>query len=185
MRITGGKFRKNSLIPPKGAQTRPTSDRVRENIFNILNHAPWSDGIKDRAVLDLFCGTGALGIEAISQGAVFCSFIDKSDTCVRTNIDHFNLHDAARVLKVDALTLRQKPAHIAPARLVFVDPPYGQDLAGSALAQAVRHNWIAPDAICLVEQSKKHPETIPDDLFELLDERTYADTVIRFYRLKS
>ena len=181
MRITSGQYRGKTLKTPKGRDTRPTSDRVRESLFNILNHAKWSHALEDSTVLDLFCGTGALGLEALSHGASFCSFVDKSDACARLNVAELQVTEQTHILKTDALKLPERPSLIKPANFVFVDPPYDKDLGGKALNRALEKNCIAPQSICIIESSKKHPENISDN-FELLDERTYASTMIRCYR---
>src|SRR5882757_11539601 len=130
MRIVGGRLRGRTLAAPKSQNVRPTSDRLRESLFNILLHA-YGDPVSGARVLDLFAGTGALGLEALSRGAVFALFVDDgadARALLRENVEALGLGGATRVFRRDAVKLGDSHP-IAPFSLVFLDPPYGQGLA--------------------------------------------------------
>src|SRR3954469_19223536 len=137
MRIVSGSFRGKTLAAPKGEATRPTSDRAREAIFNILEHAPWSKGVRDARVIDLFAGSGALGFEALSRGAAFCLFVETDEAArgaIRQNVDNMGLFGITRVHRRDATDLGVRPGADGPAfDLAFLDPPYGKGLGERAL----------------------------------------------------
>ncbi|MES1197454.1 MAG: 16S rRNA (guanine(966)-N(2))-methyltransferase RsmD [Pseudomonadota bacterium] len=182
MRIVGGKFRGRALVRPAGRSTRPTSDRAREAVFNILAHAPWSPEIGGRRVLDLFAGSGALGFEALSRGAAFVLFVDTDAAArgaIRENIEALGLFGVSRLHRRDATDLGLKPAGLgAPFDLVFLDPPYGQGLGETALQRIIEGQWIAPDALVVFEcGAEEEPET-PG--FELLDTRDYGAAKVLF-----
>jgi len=165
--------------------TRPTSDRAREAVFNILHHAKWrkTDILENARVADVFAGTGALGLEALSQGAAEAVFIEKDAAAARTcqaNIDAMKLGDRARLLKTDALTLALRPATIAARNLVFLDPPYGMGWGGQALRQLAEKDWLEPGAVCLLEMAKKQQEAPPAG-FGQVDERSYGVALVRFF----
>src|SRR5215813_3342294 len=132
MRIVGGTFKGRAIAAPEGRATRPTSDRARESIFNVLAHADWSPGVEGRRVLDLFAGSGALGFEALSRGAAFALFVDTDAAArgaIRENIETLGLFGETRIHRRDATDLGLKPAGVgAPFDLVFLDPPYGKGL---------------------------------------------------------
>lgn len=184
MRITGGQFRGRTLSSPKGLGTRPTSDRAREAVFNILRHAGWlARPLPDEAaVLDVFAGTGALGLEALSQGASHAAFIEndrQAATTCRENIEMLGLQDKASFIACDALHPIPRPEHLTPRDLVFLDPPYGRNLGAAALEKLIQKNWLAEGALCVMEMDKKAPEPLPAQ-FELMDERTYGVALVRF-----
>lgn len=173
MRIVGGRLKGMQLAPlGKGdaaAHLRPTGDRVRENLFNILASRGLPDGAR---VLDLFAGTGALGLEALSRGAAHVTFVDngaKAQALVRANIAKAKAEAEAVLLHRDATRLG--PASGAPATLVFLDPPYGKGLGPGALAAVAKHGWLAPGAILIWEEAV--PQTPPMG-FTLLDLRRYG-----------
>jgi len=183
MRIVGGRHRGRPLIAPAGQQTRPTSDRARQAIFNILEHGTWHEGVLDGAVvLDVFAGTGALGLEALSRGATRAAFIENDRaalTALRANIDKMGEAPRATVLTLDAARPGIKPAHIEPATLIFLDPPYGKGLGAQTLKGLAEGGWLAEGAVCVLEMSRKAPEEIPSG-FCVTDERTYGVAKIMF-----
>lgn len=179
MRIVGGRFRGLGLAAvgkgDPGAQLRPTSDRVRESMFNLLVNGSLGDVVTDAEVLDLFAGTGALGLEALSRGARFATFVENGRVGARLiaeNVAKARVRDQVRVLGCDATRL---PKAERAASLVFLDPPYGKGLGARALASAVAGDWIAPGAIVVWEESA--PQAAPEG-FEVLDERRYGETVV-------
>lgn len=183
MRIVGGKLRGRTLVGPKGQGLRPTADRLRESLFNILIHA-YGDPVNGARVLDLFAGTGALGLEAISRGAAFTLFVDdgaEARALLRANVDALGLGGSTKIFRRDATKLG--PVHpVEPFSLVFADPPYGQGLAEKALASARDGGWLKPDALIVVEESKAAGFRPPDN-FEELERRPYDDTEFVFMRL--
>lgn len=184
MRIIGGEHRGRPLLSPEGRDTRPTSDRARQAIFNILHHAKWlpHPAVENACVLDAFAGTGALGLESLSQGAADAVFLEQAPTALavcKRNIASLGLERQATALKADALTPSQRPASIAPRTLVFLDPPYGKNMGCAALAALVASDWLAPQAVCVLEMDKKRPEPVPDG-FRVEDERTYGIALVRF-----
>lgn len=179
MRIIGGAFRGRRLAQlgkgDAGAHLRPTSDRVRESLFNVLASAH-ADRLEGAQALDLFAGTGALGLEALSRWARHVTFVENGRTALRLlreNIRLCGAEDRTRILTRDAR--RPGPA-LAPCGLVFLDPPYGKGLGEKALAGAMAGGWLAEDALIVWEENA--PVTPPGGL-TLLDERRYGDTVIR------
>jgi 16S rRNA (guanine966-N2)-methyltransferase len=178
MRIVGGEHRGRALAAPEGLCTRPTSDRVRESVFNVLQHAKWLDAAlpEDAHVLDVFAGTGALGLEALSRGASGVVFMENDRAALgalRKNIETLGV--TAKVLACDALA----PPEGTPCGLVFLDPPYGKGLSMRALVALADKGWLAPDAVCVMEMSKKAPEDFPAG-FTLKDERRYGVALVRF-----
>ncbi|SMH59308.1 16S rRNA (guanine(966)-N(2))-methyltransferase RsmD [Azospirillum agricola] len=178
MRIVGGRHRGRRLVAPDGRDTRPTTDRTRESLFNILTHADWAPDIEGAVVLDAFCGTGALGLEALSRGAARCSFLDSGRAAldaVRANVAALGEAEVATVLRADAT----RPPAGQPCALAFLDPPYAKGLAPVALAALSRAGWLANGALAVVEVGEGDPMPAPDG-FTLLDERRYGDTRILF-----
>jgi 16S rRNA (guanine966-N2)-methyltransferase len=178
MRIVGGRLRGRTLSAPKSGTIRPTADRLREALFNILVHA-YDDPVSDARVLDLFAGTGALGLEALSRGAAFALFVDngaEARALLRENVAALGLGGATRVFRRDAAKLGA--AHpLAPFSLAFLDPPYGQGLAEQALAVARDGGWLAPDALAVVEEAAKANFVAPEG-FDELERREYDDTAL-------
>lgn len=184
MRIVSGRFKARALLSPSGKGTRPTSDRARQAIFNILEHAAWRPFIlpENAYVLDIFAGTGALGLEALSRGAADIIFIENDRAAVTAclgNIDSFGVKGETRLMKADALHPPPLPAGAAPRNLVFLDPPYGKGWGAKALSAVAAKGWLAPDAVCVMEMSKKEPEDTPSG-FILADTRTYGIAEVRF-----
>ena len=183
MRIVGGRLRGRTLAAPKSQAVRPTSDRLRESLFNILAHG-YGDPVIGARVLDLFAGTGALGIEAISRGAAFCLLVDdgaEARALIRQNVDTLGLGMVTRVFRRDATKLG--PAHpVEPFGLVFLDPPYRKGLAAPALVALRDGGWLVPDALVVVEEAAD-AEFAPPAGYEEPERRTYDDTVVIFLRL--
>jgi 16S rRNA (guanine966-N2)-methyltransferase len=182
MRIVGGKFRGRTLKSPSSNAIRPTSDRLRESIFNILVHA-YGDPIADARVLDLFAGTGALGLEAMSRGAKYALFVEEAAEAralIRANIEALALTGVTKIFRRDAAKLGEA-GPIAPFDLVFCDPPYGQGLAEKSLASARDGKWLAPSALAVVEEAAKAGFKTPDGFVEL-ERRGYDDTEVIFMR---
>jgi len=183
MRIVGGKHKGHSIAPPTGSATRPTSDRVRESVFNILAHGIAGLEIEGARVLDLFAGTGAMGLEAISRGARFCQFVDDSAEArglIRKNADALGVIGLAKIWRRDATNLG--PCAPQPGfDLVFADPPYGKGLGEKALISLVSGQWLNANAIVVLEESAKAEVPAIEGL-TLIDERAYGDTMIRFFR---
>jgi len=183
MRIIGGKFKGHGLSGPKGQATRPTSDRVRESIFNILAHGIEGFALDGARVLDLFAGTGAMGLEALSRGARFCQFVDESAEArgvIRRNADALGVIGQCKIWRRDAAKLG--PAAPQPGfDLIFADPPYNKDLGSKALASLVAGQWFNPQAVVVVEEAEKASLACPPELTEL-DRRVYGDTQILIAR---
>jgi len=183
VRIVGGRFRGRAIAAPSGALTRPTSDKARESLFNILLHGIEGFEIEGARVLDLFAGTGALGLEALSRGASYCLFVeDNADArgVIRENIEALGLTGASKLWRRDATKLG--PASpMQPFQLLFADPPYGKGLGELALAAAAGGGWLSPGAVCVLEESADVAPDIPA-AFALLDRRVYGDTALHFLR---
>jgi 16S rRNA (guanine966-N2)-methyltransferase len=180
MRIVGGEFRGRPLAAPRSDAIRPTSDRTREAVFNVLAHR-FPDRLDGARVLDLFAGTGALGLEAVSRGAVSCFFIEESTEgrgLIRTNVEAFGLLGRTKIFRRDATRLGEAGT-IQPFGLVFADPPYGKGLAEQALQSALAGGWLLPNALCVVEEAASAAFD-PGAGFTTLDQREYGETVIRF-----
>ena len=186
MRIIGGRFRGTRLSAPGPAaepgQLRPTSDRVRESVFNLLAHGgygspPLPEG---RRVLDLFAGTGALGLEALSRGALHASFVDQGSAALallRRNLAKMGVEEQARVIARDATRLGRNPGE--PFDLVFLDPPYGRGLGEKAASSALAGGWVAPGALVVWEEGVDHR---PPPGLTRLDARRYGETMIAVFR---
>jgi 16S rRNA (guanine966-N2)-methyltransferase len=176
MRVVGGDLRGRTLAAPKSQAIRPTADRLRESLFNILTHA-YGDPIGGARVLDLFAGTGALGIEALSRGAAFALFVDdgaEARALLRENVATLGLGGTTRIFRRDATKLG--PAHpIEPFSLVLLDPPYGKGLAEKALTSARDGGWLASEAVIVVEEAKKSAFASPQAFGEI-ERRGYDDT---------
>src|SRR3954464_1850655 len=182
MRVVGGRLKGRSLASPDSRDIRPTADRLQECLFNILVHA-YGDPIDGARVLDLFAGTGALGIEAISRGARFALFVDngaEARALLRNNIEALGLGGVTKVFRRDAGDLG--PAHpVEPFSLVFLDPPYRMKLAEKALASLLDGKWLTPGATLVVEEAKAAGFAVPEGFAEL-ERRAYDDTAFTFLR---
>jgi len=187
MRITGGTFGGRALIAPPDGRVRPTSDKVRQAIFNILLHNDFGAGfaLEGARAADLFAGTGALGVEALSHGASFCLFVDdaaESRALIRENIEALSLTGASKIWRRDATKLGPMAAGAGgPFELVFLDPPYRKGLIAPALASLRDGGWLADGAVAVAETGED--EIIPPtDGFARMDERVYGDTRVLFLR---
>jgi 16S rRNA (guanine966-N2)-methyltransferase len=180
MRIVGGEFRGRPLATPRSNDIRPTTDRTREAVFNVLAHR-FAGRLEGARVLDLFAGTGALGLEAISRGATSCLFIEESAEgrgLIRTNVEALGLQGRTKIFRRDATNLGDAGT-IQPFGLVFADPPYGKGFGEKALQAALAGGWLEEKALCVVEEAASAPFS-PGTGFETVDERDYGETVIRF-----
>jgi 16S rRNA (guanine966-N2)-methyltransferase len=180
MRVVSGRLGGRTLAAPKSQAIRPTADRLREALFNILAHA-YNDPVSGARVLDLFAGTGALGIEALSHGAAFALFIDdgaEARALLRENVTALGLGGTSRIFRRDATKLG--PVHpLEPFTLAFLDPPYGQGLAEKALTSARLGGWLTPDALIVVEEATKSNFTAPEGFAET-ERRRYDETEFVF-----
>ncbi|MEP1444230.1 MAG: 16S rRNA (guanine(966)-N(2))-methyltransferase RsmD [Hyphomicrobiales bacterium] len=180
MRIVGGKFRGHKLAVPKSDSIRPTTDRSRESLFNILNHRD-EIAFDDARVIDLFAGTGALGLEALSRGASFALFLDESAEArglVRTNMESCKQNGNAKIFRRDATRLGKRGT-MSPFTLAFLDPPYDKGLGERALQSLHEGEWLAPEAFVVWEESTKAEVIIPA-YFTVIDDRTYGTSRIKF-----
>jgi 16S rRNA (guanine966-N2)-methyltransferase len=180
MRIVGGEFRGRPLATPRTNVIRPTTDRAREAVFNVLSHR-FPERLEGARVLDLFAGTGALGLEALSRGAAYAVFIEESAEgrgLIRGNVEAFGLTGRTKIFRRDATALGEAGT-LGSFGLVLADPPYGRGLGERALRAAKAGGWLAAKALCVVEEAASAPfEAGPG--FVVLDERSYGDTVVRF-----
>lgn len=184
MRIVGGSMRGLKLVDlgegDPAAHLRPTTDRVRESIFNLLINGSYGNPVPGARVLDLFAGTGALGLEALSRGAAHVSFVDdgvKSRTLIRQNVERARATGVTDLWRRDATKLGENQG--APYSLILLDPPYAQGKGEAALASAAAGNWIAPGATIVWEDSR--PPLLPVRV-RLLDRRSYGDTIVTLAR---
>tara|TARA_R110002073_G_scaffold29006_19_gene91648 strand:+ start:658 stop:1227 length:570 start_codon:yes stop_codon:yes gene_type:complete len=184
MRIVAGAFKGRALMTPEGRDTRPTSDRAREAMFNVLAHAAWAPDLQGARVIDLYAGSGALGFEAMSRGAEFCLFVETAAAArgvIRTNAETFQLFGHTRIHRRDATDLGLKPAGVGPVfDMAFLDPPYGQGLGPRTLAMLVEGGWLAPDALAILEVGKEENPDLAG--WTTLDERTYGAAKVLFLR---
>jgi 16S rRNA (guanine966-N2)-methyltransferase len=186
MRIVAGKFRGARIEAPKGLDTRPTLDRVREALFNVLEHGPPRFDLEGARVLDLFAGSGALGLEAISRGALFSLFVEnraEARAAIRRNVEVLGLTGATKIWRRDATKLGARGT-ISPFDLAFLDPPYGRGLGEQALAAMVEGAWLRANAIVVMEERANMDVALPAG-FEKIDARTYGDTQILFAKART
>lgn len=180
MRIVGGERKGTHLVAPKGDATRPTSDRLRETIFNIVFHR-FGELLDGGRVLDLFAGSGAMGLEALSRGAAFALFVENGVAArgaLRSNIDALAAAGRTRVWRRDATKLGDCP--VPAFGLVFCDPPYGRGLGELALVSAAAGGWVAPGGLAVLEERQgAMPETV--DGWERVDLRTAGESAIGFF----
>ena len=184
MRIVGGRLKGRVLKAPSSRAIRPTSERLRESIFDILEHR-FPGHIDGARVVDLFAGSGALAIEALSRGARFALLVDngaEARALLRANVEAFALGGVTRIWRADATRLGSAPA-AGPFALAFLDPPYGQGLAHPALASLVDGGWLTPGALCVVEEAAKAEIAAPDGLMRV-DERVYGDTRVAIFQAR-
>ena len=183
MRIVGGEFRGRALIAPSGRETRPTADRLRQTIFDILAHGSHGERIEGARVLDLFAGTGALGLEALSRGAAFALFVEEAVAArgaIRANIEALGLTGRTRVFRRDATRLGPAGT-VAPFDLVFADPPYGKGLGERALASALAGGWLKSGALVVLEEAAL-AAIAPVAGLDVADIRRVGDTQIVLMR---
>lgn len=182
MRVVGGSLRGRRLAAPRSDAIRPTTDRAREALFNILEHA-YPGSVGGARVLDLFAGSGALGIEALSRGASFCLFVEEDPAAralIRENVEALGLPGRTRIFRRDATRLGPVGT-MQPFGLVFADPPYGKGLGERAVECALAGGWLLPDALIVVEEAAATPFHPPAGLV-LLERRTYTAATLSFCR---
>ena len=186
VRIISGRNKGRKLLVPQGSSIRPTSDRIRESIFNILD-SYLKGGFYGKVIADLFSGTGALGLEALSRGAQSAILVDKQSDAInliKHNVQNFKEDENTLVLKRDATRIGTLPSGCFKANIAFLDPPYEQCMVSRALGSLIYNKWLEPNALCVIEMSTK--ETFNCLLeFEQVDERKYGRTVIYFIKFKS
>ena len=183
MRVVGGRLRGRALVTPDDQAIRPTSDRVREAIFNILAHGAAAIDLQGVKVLDLFAGTGALGLEAISRGAAQCVFVDDAADArglIRDNVEAFGLTGVTKIFRRDATALGDAGKYGA-FDLVVLDPPYGKGLGERALTSALAGGWIAHGAVIVLEERRDVAVTLPPGFVEI-ERRSWGDTQAVFGR---
>jgi 16S rRNA (guanine966-N2)-methyltransferase len=184
MRIVAGKFRGRALGKPDHDGLRPTSDRTRESVFNILAHGIADFDLQGARVIDLFAGTGALGLEAMSRGAAYCLFVeDNADAraLIRETVETLGLTGETRIFKRDATDLGPAAKNDRYS-LAFLDPPYGKGLGERALSGLLEGSWLTSNAICVVEDRAGSAFTLPSGLTEI-DKRSWGETEVRFLRV--
>lgn len=184
MRIISGRFKGHPLAAPKGQNTRPTSDRARESLFNVLTHAGWAPPLEGARVIDLFAGSGALGFEAMSRGAVFCLFVETGSAArgtIRDNVEALQLFGNTRIHRRSATDLGPKPAGVGqPFSLAFLDPPYHQGLVEPCLRNLIDGQWLSDGAIAVVETDSK--EEFGHEGWDVLDQRSAGKAKLTILR---
>lgn len=188
MRIIAGTLKGRAIVTPEGQGTRPTSDRARQAVFNVLEHAGWAEPLEGMRVMDLFAGSGALGFEAISRGAAFALFVETDDEArgaIRENADAYGVMGRTRVHRRSAIDLGIRPGSDGEAfDLAFLDPPYRKGLGEQALARLIEGNWLRPGAMVVLERGSDEPE-IDTPGYERLDARDYGAARVLFLKLKA
>ncbi|KGD86147.1 MULTISPECIES: 16S rRNA (guanine(966)-N(2))-methyltransferase RsmD [Rhizobium/Agrobacterium group] len=182
MRIVGGEFRGRSLATPKTDAIRPTIDRTRESLFNIISHV-YPEALDGTRVIDLFAGTGAVGLEAVSRGCRHALFVEngvEGRGLLWENIDNLGLHGRSRILRRDATKLGAIGT-MEPFHFLFADPPYGQGLGDAALLAAHTGGWLVPGALAILEE-RADVKSAVDPAFKLLESRLFGDTRMDFFR---
>lgn len=185
MRIVAGRYRGRRLQVPAGYDVRPSSERSREALFNILESGRLTEGqhaVRGARVLDAFAGSGALGIEALSRGASEVFFLEQAPAalrCLRQNLQGLESSASLHILKEDALN---PPPAERPVDILLMDPPYGQGLTARALPALTEKGWLDGDTLAVVESARKELQALPAD-FQLLDRRTYGRAELSFLML--
>ena len=184
MRIVGGEFRGRTLKAPRSQDIRPTTDRTRESLFNILSHS-YPECLDGTRIIDCFAGTGAVGLEALSRGCRQALFVEmgvEGRGLLRDNIESLGLQGRARIFRRDATDLGQVGT-MEPFHLMFADPPYGRGLGEKAMASAASGGWLHPDALVILEE---RADTNPASGAEFLpiETRSFGDTRMHFYRYR-
>ena len=186
MRIVSGRFRGRALVAPPGSTTRPTSDRARQALFDVLAHAPWAPTLQGARVIDLFAGSGALGFEALSRGAAFALFVEVDASArgaIRDNQEALGLFGATRIHRRDAADLGSRPASAGPPfDLAFLDPPYRSGLGEPALAALASGGWLAERPLCVWERAADE-DAPPPAGFVTLDTRLWGAARVDMLRL--
>ena len=200
MKILAGLYKGRKLVAPKSCHTRPTGSKTREAVFDILTHAHWRCDLESCRVIDIFAGSGALGLEALSRKAAFCLFIDHAPeaiTVLRRNIYALDLYDKTRIYRRNALKIGPRPKGMKAFDLVFLDPPYYQSFVPYILDWLIQKNWLNENAVCVIETAHdeklnhdeiKYPtENTPDTSKKLqwLDNRIYGAAHIWFLQYKN
>lgn len=186
MRIVGGRFRGRAIAAPSQPGLRPTADRVRESVFNILLHGIDGLDLEGARVIDLFAGTGALGLEALSRGAAYCLFVEEAveaRALIRSNVEAMGLMGVTKIYRRDATSLGPAAPH-QPFDLAFLDPPYGKGLAEKALQALLDGNWLKAGAVAVVEERVTETVSLPQGFAEV-DRRAYGDTQVMFARFEA
>lgn len=195
MRITSGRCKGKILKSPEGLSTRPTSDRARQAVFNILMHAPWCgpDRLIDTPIIDIFAGTGALGLEAISRGSAHGVFVEDNRAALaalRENIKGCKAEGETLVMAQSVLGLDARPASLEARQIVFCDPPYNtaqepnRDLGRHAVERLIAGNWLADGCVLVMEMAKALPEAVPAGC-SVIDSRDYGVARVSFLRYGS
>lgn len=186
MRIVAGSLKGRAIAAPQGQTTRPTSDRARQAIFNVIEHAAWGGSLEALRVIDLYAGSGALGFEAVSRGAAFALFVETDDEArgaIRENADAYGLMGRTRVHRRSATDLGVRPGPIAEAfDLAFLDPPYRQGLGEQTLQRLIEGQWLKPGALVVFERGSDEPD-IDTPGYERLDVRDYGAARVLFLRV--
>ena len=185
MRIVAGSLKGRAIVAPEGQGTRPTSDRARQAVFNVLEHAAWSESLQGARVIDLYAGSGALGFEALSRGAAFCLFVETDDGArgaIRENMDAYGLFGRCRVHRRSATDLGVRPGSAGEAfDIAFLDPPYGKGLGEQTLSRLIEGGWLKPGAIVVFERGADEPD-IDTPGYERLDAREYGAARVLFLK---
>ena len=188
MRIVAGSLKGRSIVTPEGQGTRPTSDRARQAVFNVLEHAAWAEPLDGMRVMDLYAGSGALGFEAISRGAAFALFVETDEEArgaIRENADAFHVMGRTRVHRRSAIDLGARPRSDGEAfDLAFLDPPYRKGLGEQTLARLLEGGWLKPGALVVFERGSDEPE-IDTPGYRRLDARDYGAARVLFLRAGS
>lgn len=185
MRIVAGSLKGRAIVAPEGQNTRPTSDRARQAVFNVLEHASWAESLHGARVIDLYAGSGALGFEAVSRGAAFCLFVEIEDDArgaIRENADAYGLMGRTRVHRRSATDLGVRPGSAGEAfDIAFLDPPYAKGLGEQTLLRLTEGGWLKPGAIVVFERGSDEPD-IDTPGYERLDARDYGAARVLFLR---
>ena len=185
MRIVAGRLKGRAIVAPDGQGTRPTSDRARQAVFNVLEHAAWAEPLDGARVIDLYAGSGALGFEAMSRGAAFCLFVETDDEArgtIRENADAYGVMGASRVHRRSATDLGVRPGSDSEGfNIAFLDPPYGKGLGEQTLTRLLEGNWLKPGALVVFERGSGEPD-IETPGYERLDARDYGAARVLFLK---
>jgi len=188
VRIVAGSLKGRSIVAPEGQGTRPTSDRARQAVFNVLEHAAWAEPLDGMRIMDLYAGSGALGFESISRGAAFALFVETDDEArgaIRENADAYGVMGRTRVHRRSATDLGPRPGSDGEAfDMAFLDPPYRKGLGEQTLQRLLEGNWLKAGAVVVFERGSDEPE-IDTPGYERLDARDYGAARVLFLRVRS